>query len=93
MITSVSGLQKARARWLSAGKDPKLFDTAVSVLHSATANSDVVKSLPSPAFSVRTVKGTGATQADVWQIYVNGDFMLGYELREASSDADVTVIA
>ena len=93
MITSVSGLQKARARWLSAGKDPKLFDTAVSALDSATTNVDVIRLLPPPTFSVRAINGSTATQADVWQIFVNGDLMLGYELQEASSDADVTVIA
>jgi len=34
-----------------------------------------------------------ANRADGWQIYVNGDLMLDYELRETSSDADVTVFA
>ncbi len=92
MITSVAGLQKARSRWLRAGQDPKLFDTAVTVLDCATTNVAVVKALTSPTFSVRTAEGAGARQAEVWRIYANGELMLDYQLREEAADADVTVI-
>jgi hypothetical protein len=79
MITSVAGLQKARSRWLGAGKDPKLFDTAVTALDCATTNIDVVKALPSPTFSVRTMrtmKGAGVQHPETWRIYANGELLL-----------------
>lgn len=92
MITSVASLQAARSRWLRAGQDPRLFDTAVTVLDCATTNIDVVKALKSPTFAVRTAEANGVRQAETWQIYANGELMLDYQLQEASADADVTLL-
>jgi hypothetical protein len=92
MITSVGGLKWARDRWLSAGRDPSLFDIAINVLHAATTNIDVLRALPAPPFTVRTVHGAD-DHPELWRIYANGDAMLDYELREAAADADVTVMS
>jgi hypothetical protein len=92
MIITVAELRKASERWQSAGKDPKLFDTAINALNSATTNVDVWTALRSPTFSVKMPDDAGAIQPGIWRIYVNGDRMLDYQLQEGPADADVTII-
>jgi len=97
MITSLVGLQRARARWLGAGRDPELFDLAVNVLECATTNLDVRQALSPPTYCISNRGGTDSGRNDVWGIYANGELMLEYRLLEVSYstdvDADVTVFS
>ncbi len=92
MITTVSGLQQARARWLSKGKDPRLFDHAVTALNGAATNVDVRMLLTSPTYSLKNVGAADPEDIDIWRIYAEGEPMLDYRLRELNSDADVAVL-
>jgi hypothetical protein len=92
MITTVSGLQQARACWLSKGMDSRLFDVAVTALNAATTNVDVKLGLPSPTYFLEPVGGADPKDSGVWRIYANGEPMLEYKLREISADAEVAIL-
>jgi hypothetical protein len=92
MITTISTLKSARDRWLGAGRDPRLLDGAVTALHAATTNTDVVKSLGS-RYAVRSLgDASGRGRQQIYGIYADGELLLKYALHEVPPDADVEIL-